>query len=152
MRCLRELREILHKGGGVVIDIFNRELLMLKFKANWRSKFRSLFLLILLKWSNRFAKRVLFQFFKWKEYPSFFLLQKRTVNRSGNRLFDLWVVCDKSTRQIKIFRHIARLYELNSLEGLLAETGFVVKRVYGDYDGGVFISNSSRLILFAIAK
>ena len=152
MKSLRELREALSQGGVLIVDVFNRERLMLKYNANRCTEFKWVFLPILLKFNNRLARRVLFRFFKWKEYPSFFLLQKRTVNASGDRLCDLWVVCDKARGQIRVFRHIARLYELKRLQVLLEKAGFMVKRVYGDYDGQSFSRNSSRLILVASAK
>ncbi len=152
MQSLRELREALNQGGNLIVDVFNRERLMLKYNANRRTEFRWVFLPILLKFNNRLAKRVLFRFFKWREYPSFFLLQKRTVNAGGDRLCDLWVVCDKAGGQIRVFRHISRLYELKRLQGLLENAGFMVKRVYGDYDGQSFSSKSHRLILVAAAK
>jgi SAM-dependent methyltransferase len=152
MQSLRELRGALGQSGSLIVDVFNRERLMLKYNANRPTEFKWVFLPILLKFNNRLAKRVLFRFFKWREYPSFFLLQKRTVSAGGDKLCDLWVVCDKAGGQIRVFRHISRLYELKSLQALLEKTGFMVKRVYGDYNGQNFSRNSSRLILVASAK
>ena len=91
---------------------------------------------------------MLFQFFKWKEYPSFFLLQKRTVNENGDKLCDLWVVYDKAQGHIRVFEHIARLYEFRRLQVLLEKAGFTVNGIYGDYDGQLLSPNSSRLIFF----
>jgi len=152
MQSLRELRETLSQGSVLIVDVFNRERLMLKYNENRHTEFKWVFLPILLKFNNRFARRVLFRFFKWREYPSFFLLQKRTVNAGGERLCDLWVVCDKAGGQIRVFRHISRLYELKRLQLLLEAAGFMVKHVYGDYDGQSFSRNSSRLIFIASAE
>jgi len=151
-RSLRELREAVDYEGLLIVDVFNRERLMRKYKGKWRAEFEWFILLILLKFNNRLAKRVLFQFFKWKEYPSFFLLPKRRVNSGGDKLCDLWMIYDKAKEQIRVFRHTARLYELKRLQVLLEEAGFMVKRVYGDYNGQSFSSNSERLILVANAK
>ena len=152
LQSLKELREAFGQDGVLIVDVFNRERLMLKYNANRRTEFKWVFLPILLRFNNRLARRVLFRFFKWREYPSFFLFQKRTVNAGGERVCDLWVVCDKAGRQIRVFRHISRLYELKRLQLLLEEAGFTVKQVYGDYDGQSFNRNSSRLILVANAK
>jgi len=151
-QSLRELREAVDQEGVLIIDVFNRESLMLKYKGNWRAGFKGVFLPILLKSNNRLSRMALFRFFKWREYPSFFLLQKRTVNADGDMLCDLWVVYDKARGQIRVFRHTARLYEFKRLQVLLEEAGFMVKHVYGDYDGQIFSHNSNRLILVANAK
>jgi SAM-dependent methyltransferase len=152
MQSLMELQEALSQGGDLIVDVFNRENLMLKYNANRRVEFKWVVLPILLKFNSRLARRVLFRFFKWREYPTFFLLQKRTVKASGDKLGDLWVVYDKAQGQIKVFRHTARLYELKHLQALLEKTGFMVRRVYGSYEGQSFSSNSRRLILVASKK
>jgi hypothetical protein len=105
-----------------------------------------------LKFHNRLALWTLFRLFQWKEYPSFFLLQKRTVNQKGEKLCDLWVVYDKAKGQIVVFEHSVQLYEFSTLQVLLEKAGFVVNRVYGDYEGQNFSPNSSRLILIAYSK
>ena len=152
MRSLRELREALSQGGNLIVDVFNRELSTLKYNTKRRREVKWVILPILLKFNNPLAKRVFFRFFKWREYPSFFLLQKRTLNAGGDRLCDLWVVYDKAQEQIRVFRHIVRLYELKHLQALLEAAGFAVKLVYGDYDGQSFSPESVRLILVASAK
>ncbi|MCL5949347.1 MAG: class I SAM-dependent methyltransferase [Candidatus Bathyarchaeota archaeon] len=119
---LTELREVLGKNGVLAIDVFNKEQLKQKFKSAKSSHF---------------------------EYPSFFLFQKRKVNQNGDRLCDFWVVCDKATGREVTFEHVVRLYERSRLQSLLEMAGFVVKRVYGGYDGEKFSSNSSRLIFVA---
>jgi|WetSurMetagenome_2_1015567.scaffolds.fasta_scaffold06390_1 SAM-dependent methyltransferase len=147
-RSLTELRRALGPGGVLVIDVFNREKLMLKYLGG--SKHLKWALLpFLLKSHSRW---LLFRFFRWKEYSSFFLLQKRTVTRSGERLFDLWVICDKTKGQIEVFEHVARLYVHSELKRLLEKAGFAVNRVYGDYEGEKFSPNSPRLILVANAN
>jgi SAM-dependent methyltransferase len=151
MQSLREVRETLSQGGILVVDVFNREHLILKYEQNRFKKVKWVFLPVLLK-PNRLARWLLFRFFKWKEYPSFFLLQKRTVKADGGELYDLWVVCDKSEDKIRVFEHTARLYESKGLRGLLEQAGFVVKRVYGDYEGQQFSPASDRLILVAGAN
>jgi ubiquinone/menaquinone biosynthesis C-methylase UbiE len=145
---LSDLRRALKHCGVVVVDVFNREQLMLKYQ-NKNKGLKWAFLPFLLRSHSRW---LLFRLFKWNEYPSFFLLQKRTVTRSGDRLCDLWVVCDKARGRIVVFEHTARLYVRNDLEGLLEKAGFAVNKVYGGYEGENFDPNSSQLIVVANAK
>ena len=152
IKSLKELRGALSRGGEVIVDVFNRELLILKYKPSQHTEIKWVFFPMLLKFNNRLVKWLLFRFFRWTEYPSFFLLQKRTVNASGDKLCDLWAVCDKAEGTIRVFRHSARLYGLKPLQVMLDQAGFIVKQVYGDYDGQSFSRNSRRLILVAYAK
>ena len=156
LESLTELRKSFCEGGLLIVDVFNREHLIRKYKKGLKSSFIALLkwmlLPLLLKLPSRLAKRALFWFFKWKEYPSFFLLQKRTVSGNGERLCDLWVIYDKDKMRINVFRHVVRLYELGRLHVLLGKAGFLVNRVYGDYEGQNFSVASSRLIVVASAK
>ena len=126
LQSLSELRMILGDGGVLVVDVFNREHLIKRYSVSSE--------------------------FKWRDYPSFFLQQKRTVEANGERLVDLWVVKDKEDGRTRVFEHVARLYTLDVLHGLLEKAGFGVKEVYGDYDKQSFSSDSSRLIVVAIAE
>ena len=150
---LTELWRALGQGGILIVDVFNREHLMLKYRRVMRfTRLKWVPLPILLKFHNRLAVWTLFGLFKWKEYPSFLLLQKRTVSQKGEKLCDLWVVYDKAKGQIVVFEHSVQLYEFSTLQVLLEKAGFVVNRVYGDYEGQNFSPNSSRLILIVYAK
>ena len=156
LQSLTELRKSFCEGGLLIFDVFNREHLIRKYKTGLRHRFiawlKWIPIPILLKLNNSFSKSMLFNFFKWKEYPSFFLLQKRTVSSNGESLCDLWVIYDKAKMQIMVFNHVARLYEFNRLHVLLGKAGFLVNRVYGDYEGQNFSIDSSRLIVVASAK
>jgi len=151
MQSLSGLQKILSQEGVLIIDVFNRERLILKYKQNWVGQLKWGFLPVLLK-PNRLARWMLFWFFKWKEYPSFFLLQKRTVSLNGDKLHDLWIVCDKVGGKFRVLEHVARLYEPGRLQALLMRAGFVVNAVYGGYESESFSADSSRLILIASAK
>ncbi len=117
---LMEVHEALTKNGVLVIDVFSRKHLINRYESGEQ--------------------------LKWKEYPSFFLLQNRTVDVKGEKLKDLWTVHEKTSGQLIIFEHSVRLYEFNQLKGLLEKAGFSVNQVYGDYDEQSYGSNSSRLI------
>ncbi len=128
MQSLRELREALKQNGTIIVDVFNRERLLKKYSAKPSANSKP------------------------REYPSFYLSQKRTVDENGEKLCDLWVICDKVDGKTRSFRHIARLYTFERLQKLLEKAGFAVKQVYGDYEGQQFSPDSNRLILVANAK
>lgn len=148
-QSLKELRQTLEKEGVLIVDVFNREQLTRKYAK--RRQVKWIFLPLLLK-LNGLGERLLFRFFSWREYPSFFLLQKRTVDTDGSKLRDLWIVCDKADEKMKVFKHAARLYERRVLERLLEQAGFAVGHVYGGYGEEQFSPDSDRLILIASAK
>ena len=145
IQSLKALRETLRQNGVLIVDVFNRHLLIQKYK---RKRLKWVFLPTLMN-PNSLAKRLLFLFFKWKEYPSFFLLQKRTVTKKGKELRDLWTVCDKTDGQLRVFEHVARLYTLSGLKCLLEKAGFKVMETYGDYEKQSLVIDSSRLIFIA---
>ena len=151
LQSLNELRATLTQGGNLIVDVFNREQLALKYKHH-RTEFKWIFLPTLLKSNNALANWLLFRFFKWKKYPSFLLLQKRRLTSNGESLHDLWIICDRRVGKVRVFEHNARLYEFKQLQGLLESAGFAVKGVYGDYEGQQFSPSSNRLILVASAK
>jgi ubiquinone/menaquinone biosynthesis C-methylase UbiE len=125
---LLELHQTLHKDGILIVDVFNRSQLKEKYAA--KNGVNS----------------------KQREYPSFFLSQKRTVNKNGLKLRDLWTVSDKADGKTRVFRHIVRLYPSKVLHNLLEQAGFAVTRTIGDYEGQQFNLTSKRLILVANPK
>jgi ubiquinone/menaquinone biosynthesis C-methylase UbiE len=124
---LVEVKRVVNQRGVFVIDVFNREELTRKYQNK-----------------NLPAKR--------KEYPSFFLLQKRTLSPKGEWLSDLWTIEDKANMQLSIFEHVVRLYERGKLERILEKAGFAIKKVYGGYEEENFSPESLRLILVTFAK
>jgi SAM-dependent methyltransferase len=92
LQSLNELHKALKFGGLLVLDVFNRERMENKYRGDLEGRVASgleqvvLPLLLRLKGLGR---RLLFWRFKWKQYPSFRLLQKRTVSADGERLRDL---------------------------------------------------------------
>jgi hypothetical protein len=87
---LTEVRRTLSKEGLLVIDVFNREYLVLKYKGQ-----------------NNLNKE--------RDYPSFFLQQKRTVSENGDYLCDSWTIHDKADRRVRFFEHKVRLYGRDKL-------------------------------------
>jgi SAM-dependent methyltransferase len=123
---LKDVKYSLKKGGVLVVDVFNRQHLTKKYNGQSQSK--------------------------EKEYPSFFLLQNRSVTANGGKLCDKWTVREKSDGQIRVFQHIARLYKRSQLQELLENAGFILNKVCGNYGNQEFHSDSSRLIIVALAK
>jgi ubiquinone/menaquinone biosynthesis C-methylase UbiE len=123
---LAEVRRVLFHLGIFVIDVFNREELALKYRTGNHSS-------------------------KWKEYPSFFLQQKRTISQASNWLCDLWTIRDKVGGQLAVFEHSVRLFGAGVLQGLLERAPFSVNQVFGGYEGEAFSSTSLRLILVVFA-
>jgi SAM-dependent methyltransferase len=149
-QSLAEVRQVLKRGGRLILDVFNREQLSRKYArqaASKRLKWTALPLLLRLR-----STRLLFWVYRWRDYPSFRLLQKRTVGEGGGWLCDLWVVYVKATGRLLRFRHNVRLYTRGRLEGMLTKAGFGVNAVYGDYELQPFSADSTRLILFAFSR
>jgi len=121
---LAEIKRVLQKEGGLLVDVFNRERLLSKYLGKTPTS-------------------------KWLEYPSFRLEQKRSISEDGCWLRDEWTVHDRASGQIRVFRHAVRLYSCQQLERLIAEAGFSVKMVFGDYLGQQFSPETPRLILLA---
>ena len=124
---ISEMRRVLSQEGLLVIDVFNREYLSLKYKGQNNST-------------------------KEKDYPSFLLQQKRAVSDNGDRLCDSWTIRDKADGQVKFFEHKVRLYGRDKLWSLLEGAGFRVNRVLGGYEGEPFGVDSPRLIFLAVTK
>jgi ubiquinone/menaquinone biosynthesis C-methylase UbiE len=151
LQSLHELRRVLNSEGGFLLDVFNREYMVQTHSANRIQRFLSMFEQHALLWFFVPSGLVkwLSSFFKWKEYPSFLLLQKRTVNGKGEKLRDLWVICDKSSLLVKVFRHAVRLYPFERLRALLLKAGFLVSEVFGGYEGQSFSRDSKQLVIIA---
>lgn len=148
---LKELHKTLHPSGLLVLDVFNREQLTQKY-GKLLVKLQWLILPALLKHPNILSRSLLWAIYKWREYPSFFLLQKRTVDAEAGLLCDLWIIKDKTDGKMRMFRHTARLYGISRLKDLLFGAGFVVERVCGGYEGQDFSVKSLRLIILADAS
>jgi len=124
---LSEVRRVLSKMSLFVIDVFNQEYLDLKYKVQNNSN-------------------------KEKDYPSFFLLQKRTISDNEGWLCDSWTIRDKADGQVRFFEHKVRLYGRDKLSCLLESVGFKVNQVLGGYEGENFRVDSSRLIFIAMVE
>ncbi len=149
IKSLLEMRRVLRVDGALFVDIFNRTQLMRKYRRGgffWRLKWAALPFLLKFR-----SKRLLFWAYKWREYRSFFLLQKRVVSIDGEWLCDLWVIREKTSGRLLVFRHEVRLYALSQLVGMFAQADFAAKKVFGGYECQSFNVDSERLIVDARA-
>jgi ubiquinone/menaquinone biosynthesis C-methylase UbiE len=120
VESLNEISRTLRRRGLFLLDVANRDHLLSTFKKK-----------------------------DWGEFPSFYMLEKRTLGAEGSRLHSEWTLVDKRSGKVERFDHNLRLYSLGQLENLCAEAGLTPLEFYGDYDGQGFQLDSRRLILLA---
>jgi SAM-dependent methyltransferase len=121
-QSLAEVKKVLRTGGVFVLDVFNREKLVEKYRSKVASA-------------------------KLYDYPSFTLKQERTISADGVWLCDHWIIKKRVDGQEHVFDHRARLYTYTQLENMLSTAGFSVNEVFGDYEKQPFSPASSRLII-----
>lgn len=139
-----ELNRTLVKGGTFLVDVFNIKQLEYKYgKKGQIDRLKWFGIQVLLKICG---KRV-FRFLKLKEYPSFYLLQRRLINSDSKKLEDLWFIYTKNSDKVTKFKHKVQLYEYEELEEMLSKSEFKVKCILGGYENQVFSVDSKRLIL-----
>lgn len=151
LKSIKEISRILEMYGIFLLDIFNGEYLILKILTPYyriKNIFKSLLFWVLKHYARR-SSRLFLSLVKWRQYPSFFLFSRRSIDKSQKRLNELWVVRDKSDDKLRIYRHSVRLYDLAGLKAMLKQANMKVDRVFGDYRQEEFGSSSKRLIVIA---
>jgi SAM-dependent methyltransferase len=126
-QSLAEVKRVLGAGGVFLLDVFNREKLVEKYRSRAASA-------------------------KLYAYPSFTLKQERTVSDDGTWLCDHWTIKQHGNGQERVFDHKARLYTRSHLESMLSTAGFSVNSVFGDYEQQSFSEASPRLIINVNAR
>ena len=140
LRSLREVARTLAERGIFLLDVYNGEHILMR-----QGTFRLRDLLFGLARFPQFSA-----LFRWHEFHSFCMLQKRRIKRGEEMLVDTWIFLDKQSRKTYGVRHAVRLYRFAQLQRLLTESRLRVVNVYGDYEREEFSKNSKRLILTAI--
>jgi ubiquinone/menaquinone biosynthesis C-methylase UbiE len=142
IQSLNEVCRILKNKSVFLIDIFNRHRLEQRYKKRFIFSYcRNIFLAFLRIPGG-------FRLFKWKEYSSFSLLQRKEVTAEGN-LFETWFFRDKKTKQISSYEHVMRLYNISQLKTMFEKTCLRITEIYGNYDAQKYSENSPRLIEIA---
>jgi ubiquinone/menaquinone biosynthesis C-methylase UbiE len=118
MVSLKETARTLAPNGRFLIDVANREHLFRVFQKK-----------------------------DWGEFPSFYMLEKRTLDANASMLHSRWTLMDKKEGKVRAFNHDLRLYTLPQLRRMLRKAGLLVERVYGDYDQQALQQESPRLII-----
>jgi SAM-dependent methyltransferase len=126
LQSLKELNKTLRSDGFLIVDLFNLEHLVKKLQSNSE--------------------------LKWREYPSFLLVQTRSIDSSSVKLHDQWTVYDWVEGDIKVFEHNTRLYTYGGMQSLLEKADFRIKAVYGNYEIPNWTEDSNRLIFLAAAS
>lgn len=150
LQSLNEINRVIRKTGFFILDVFNYEQLTSKYRhRGFLKRLKWVWLPVLLRLR---LKWFLFKFFKWREYPSFLLLQRRSISRDSGKLRDLWVIYAKPTSRLMTFVHEVRLYEYRPLVDMLTKAGFMVNCVFGGYKGEMFSDDSNRLIISSVVR
>ncbi len=137
---LREAGSVVAEDGKIVLDVFNRPQMVQRYGESGISgedAFGS---------ENRNTLSETCPP-KWREYPDFFLLQKRSVQPGTRLLVDFWVFRDKKTDKLTTAEHVVRLYGLEDVEKLAQKAGLHVSNAFGDYNAKTYDENSTRLIV-----
>ena len=139
---LSEVWRILKHNGVFLMDLFSGDRLNQRYGKRFSINLLNTVIVSLLRVPG------FFRFFRWKEYPSFFLIQKRQVTISGN-LVEAWIFRHKKTNQISSYLHIIRLFSLPQVRSMLEKTCFQIAKITGNYNGLEYSENSARLIVVA---
>jgi SAM-dependent methyltransferase len=138
-----EVFRVLSEKGVFLLDVFNRERMLQRHGPKTNFGLKS-FVLSVLPRVPQFAR-----LFKWREYPSFYLLQKRALIQKGKKLWDLWLFRDKNTQKIIVSNHVVRLYSPMQMQTILRKAGFQSLSLQGNYEGQEYTKDSSKLIVIA---
>lgn len=147
IQSFSEVHRILDGYGLFVLDIFNQVNILRRFGKSSSFNFRLWLFLFRLMTRVPIFFSLTARFFKWREYPNFSLLQKRTVNVKLKLLRDLWLFKNRRNRRLILSIHIVRLYSLLDIESLLKRAGLQIKQVYGNYKAEKYTETSNRLIV-----
>ena len=140
---LEESARTLTENGVFLLDVFNREHMVHLYERRLGDIRQLVFRLL-----SRF---LFFQgLFSWREYPSFYMLQHRSVLKNGDKLRDIWVFRDKKTSEISFAQHVVWLYSLPDLKQLFLKADLKIKTIYGNYEGVEYGGDSSRLIVISL--
>lgn len=120
MKSLKEVARTLKQDGTFLIDIANREHLLKIFQKK-----------------------------DWGEFPSFYMLESRTIDIKESKLYSKWILLDKKNGKARTYDHNLRLYSFPKLQQMLGKVGLTVEKVYGDYEARKLQEDSSRLIVLA---
>ncbi len=148
LQALRETKRVLVSDGQLLMDVFNGKRVVQRYGHRFSYRFESRVWSFLMRSLARFPKIgcLAAGLFKWREYPDFYLLQKRMVNSKFGELQDLWLLRGKQDRQMHFFVHIVRLYDLPRMQNMFKQAGLHLKQIYGNYKMEQYTETSSRLI------
>ena len=121
VRVLREIARVLRPGGGVLLDLLNREHALAGFVPS--------------------VQRV--------EEDGTLVVEQRRFDALTGRLTTSFVLVSPSGERIDSAGHSLRLYTLTELARMLAAAGLRLTRVYGGFEGEDYALESLRMIAVA---
>lgn len=139
LMCLKEIARVLDRGGVFLIDVFNRERVICKYRRSTLIAYLEFHFLKRFPWLGGL--------FRWTEYPGFSMLSRRGIDEKNDTIRDLWVFRDNQTCKTFVAVHVIRLYSVSKLSTLLEKACFGSFRSFGGYEGQIYSADSSRLIV-----
>ncbi len=120
-RVLREVARVLRPGGGLLLDLLNRENALAGFAAS--------------------VQRV--------EEDGSLIAEQRRWDALGSRLTTSFVLVSPSGERLDSPGHSLRLYTLTEIARMLAAAGLRLDRVFGGFSGEDYALDSLRMICLA---
>ena len=121
LRALREVARVLRRGGGLFLDLINREHALAGFVPS--------------------LQRV--------EEDGTLIVEQRRFDARTSRLTVSFVIVSPGGERTDSPGHSLRLYTLTEIANLLEAAGFRLSRVYGGFDGEDYSLESVRMIAVA---
>jgi ubiquinone/menaquinone biosynthesis C-methylase UbiE len=122
LAVLREIARVLRQGGGLFLDLLNREHALTGFVES--------------------VQRV--------ETDGTLIAEQRRFDPLKGRLTTSFVIVSPSGERIDSEGHSLRLYTLTELARMLAASGLSLRNVYGGYSGEPYTLTSVRMIAVAV--
>lgn len=118
-KTLLEIKQVLKKGGYLFLDMENRDHIIRYFKTD-----------------------------EIREYPYFTLLERHRFDIHTGIQHTRRIYYYNNNEKKEVHREL-RLYSFTEMKRLLEETGFMVDKVFGDYNGTIFNLESTRILILA---
>ena len=122
LSVLREIARVLRPGGGLFLDLLNREHALANFVES--------------------VQRV--------EEDGTLIAEQRRFDPLKGRLATSFVIVSPSGERTDSDGHSLRLYTLTELAGMLAAAGLALRNVYGGFSGEPYSLTSVRMIALAL--
>lgn len=120
VKSLSEVKRTLTKNGKFLLDLANRDHVLMSFRER-----------------------------DWAEFEPYYMLERRSFDLEDSKLISQWTLIRKNNGETTSIRHEVRMYTLTRIEQLCKEASLMIERVYGGYEKQEFGLNTSRMIVLA---